>query len=136
MKYFTAKPIGLYDDENNVIPTDAVSISDEQYLLLMDGQRNGKFIQADSAGSPELVDELSLTHSEQVDIARSQRAALLTAANNAIAPLQDSIDLDMATDDERALLLIWKKYRVLLNRIDTSAAPDIEWPTPPAEQAS
>ncbi|MBC0413248.1 tail fiber assembly protein, partial [Escherichia coli] len=26
-----------------------------------------------------------------------------------------------------------KKYRVLLNRIDTSTAPDIEWPTSPAE---
>ncbi|EOU5774448.1 tail fiber assembly protein, partial [Escherichia coli] len=26
-----------------------------------------------------------------------------------------------------------KKYRVLLNRVDTSTAPDIEWPTSPAE---
>ncbi|HDP9832572.1 TPA: tail fiber assembly protein [Escherichia coli] len=25
----------------------------------------------------------------------------------------------------------WKKYRVLLNRVDTSTAPDIEWPTVP-----
>ncbi|EFF0700519.1 tail fiber assembly protein, partial [Escherichia coli] len=25
----------------------------------------------------------------------------------------------------------WKKYRVLLNRVDTSTAPDIEWPTMP-----
>ncbi|EFD5132980.1 tail fiber assembly protein, partial [Escherichia coli] len=25
------------------------------------------------------------------------------------------------------------KYRVLLNRVDTSTAPDIEWPTSPAE---
>ncbi|WP_330205549.1 tail fiber assembly protein, partial [Escherichia coli] len=24
---------------------------------------------------------------------------------------------------------VWKKYRVLLNRVDTSTAPDIEWPT-------
>lgn len=29
-----------------------------------------------------------------------------------------------------------EKYRVLLMRIDTSKAPDIEWPTPPVEQAS
>ncbi|EOA1639273.1 tail fiber assembly protein, partial [Escherichia coli] len=28
---------------------------------------------------------------------------------------------------------VWKKYRVLLNRVDTSTAPDIEWPTSPAE---
>ncbi|WP_094158889.1 tail fiber assembly protein, partial [Escherichia coli] len=25
----------------------------------------------------------------------------------------------------------WKKYRVLLNRVDTSTAQDIEWPARP-----
>ncbi|HAV2420762.1 tail fiber assembly protein [Escherichia coli] len=25
----------------------------------------------------------------------------------------------------------WKTYRVLLNRVDTSVAPDIEWPVSP-----
>ncbi|EQA0456259.1 tail fiber assembly protein, partial [Escherichia coli] len=25
----------------------------------------------------------------------------------------------------------WKKYRVLLNRVDTSTSQDIEWPTVP-----
>ncbi|EJZ1390201.1 tail fiber assembly protein, partial [Escherichia coli] len=25
----------------------------------------------------------------------------------------------------------WKKYRVLLNRVDTSTAPHIEWPVIP-----
>ncbi|APJ74150.1 tail fiber assembly protein [Escherichia coli] len=29
------------------------------------------------------------------------------------------------------LLEAWKKYRVLLNRVDTSIAPDIEWPASP-----
>ncbi|HAV1681054.1 TPA: tail fiber assembly protein, partial [Enterobacter hormaechei subsp. steigerwaltii] len=30
------------------------------------------------------------------------------------------------------LFLAWKKYRVLLNRVDTETAPDIEWPELPA----
>ncbi|EQA0898358.1 phage tail assembly protein T [Escherichia coli] len=30
-----------------------------------------------------------------------------------------------------SLLEAWKKYRVLLNRVDTSTAPDIEWPALP-----
>lgn len=50
-----------------------------------------------------------------------------------IAPLQDAVDLDMATEVETALLLEWKKYRVLLNRVDTSKP---EWPTAPNIQAS
>ncbi|EGN1626406.1 tail fiber assembly protein, partial [Salmonella enterica] len=35
-----------------------------------------------------------------------------------------------------AALTEWKKYRVLLMRVDTSKVPEINWPTPPGEQAS
>ncbi|WP_338282951.1 tail fiber assembly protein, partial [Escherichia coli] len=30
-----------------------------------------------------------------------------------------------------SLVTTWKKYRVLLNRVDTSLSPDIEWPSQP-----
>ncbi|WP_440866548.1 tail fiber assembly protein [Symbiopectobacterium purcellii] len=60
----------------------------------------------------------------------------LTVANTRIQPLQDAVDLDMATETERAQLVAWKKYRVLLNRLDISKAADINWPEPPdAEKA-
>nr|WP_231130412.1 tail fiber assembly protein [Providencia stuartii] len=52
-------------------------------------------------------------------------------ASFAIAPLQDAIDLGIATDKELMQLNAWKQYRVALNRIDTSAAPDIDWPEKP-----
>ena len=48
-----------------------------------------------------------------------------------IAPLQDAVDLEIATEEENSLLEAWKKYRVLLNRVNTTTAPDIEWPTGP-----
>ncbi|HGZ2335536.1 TPA: tail fiber assembly protein, partial [Shigella boydii] len=48
-----------------------------------------------------------------------------------IAPLQDAVDLEIATEEENSLLEAWKKYRVLLNCVDTSTAPDIEWPEEP-----
>ncbi|AVE96924.1 TPA: tail fiber assembly protein [Escherichia coli] len=35
--------------------------------------------------------------------------------------------MEIATEEEKALLAAWKTYRVLLNRVDTSVAPDIEW---------
>ncbi|HDX1826743.1 TPA: tail fiber assembly protein, partial [Escherichia coli] len=41
------------------------------------------------------------------------------------------VDLDIATEEEILLLAAWKTYRVLLNRVDTSVAPDIEWPAIP-----
>ncbi|MBG6242237.1 MAG: tail fiber assembly protein, partial [Candidatus Symbiopectobacterium sp. Dall1.0] len=57
--------------------------------------------------------------------------SLMQKASAAIAPLQDAADLDMATEAESALLVAWKTYRVLLNRVDISTAPDIEWPEQP-----
>ncbi|EBO9258649.1 tail fiber assembly protein [Salmonella enterica] len=54
---------------------------------------------------------------------------LLQIASEKVAPLQDAVDLDIATDDEKAQLDEWKKYRVLVNRVDTSN-PD--WPEQPA----
>ncbi|MDX7213181.1 tail fiber assembly protein, partial [Citrobacter freundii] len=50
-------------------------------------------------------------------------------------PLQDAVDLDIATEAEAALLLAWKKYRVLLNRINPNDTPDINWPEQPAERS-
>ncbi|EFH5131409.1 terminase small subunit [Escherichia coli O101,9,9a:H9] len=55
-------------------------------------------------------------------------------ASEHIAPLQDAVDLEIATEEETSLLEAWKKYRVLLNRVDTSTAPDIEWPTNPVRE--
>ncbi|WP_169758299.1 tail fiber assembly protein, partial [Escherichia coli] len=39
-----------------------------------------------------------------------------------------------ATKEETSLLAAWKACRVLLNRVDTSTAPDIEWPTNPVRE--
>ena len=63
--------------------------------------------------------------------AEETKNSLMQAANEHIVPLQDAVDLEIATEEETLLLEVWKKYRVLLNRVDTSTAPDIEWPTGP-----
>ena len=57
--------------------------------------------------------------------------SLMQVASEHIAPLQDAADLEIATEEEISLLEAWKKYRVLLNRVDTSTAQDIEWPVAP-----
>ncbi|EJA5086988.1 tail fiber assembly protein, partial [Salmonella enterica] len=57
--------------------------------------------------------------------AEGTKNRLLQMASEKIAPLQDAVDLGIATDDEKARLDEWKKYRVRVNRVDTSN-PD--WP--------
>lgn len=61
-------------------------------------------------------------------------AARRSAADAAIAPLQDAVDIDDATDAETALLKSWKKYRVALNRLPDQAGypASIDWPVAPA----
>jgi len=65
----------------------------------------------------------------QVEVA-TRRAA----ADSVIAPLQDAVDLDDATDAEAAALKAWKKYRIALVRLPEQPGypTDIDWPVPPA----
>ena len=62
-----------------------------------------------------------------------KKSALRAATDAEIAWRQDAVDAVSVAEEETAALTEWKKYRVQLMRIDTSKAPDIEWPTPPAE---
>nr|WP_256125231.1 tail fiber assembly protein [Photorhabdus luminescens] len=55
---------------------------------------------------------------------------LLKQATIKMAPLQDAIDLGIATDNEITMLMEWKKYRVALNRMDNTAQ-NIKWPEQP-----
>lgn len=64
-------------------------------------------------------------------IASSRLAVEMDEANRSIAPLQDAADISIATDEETTRLSKWKRYRVELSRIDTSKAPNIEWPVSP-----
>ncbi|MDO7829449.1 tail fiber assembly protein [Providencia sp. CRE-138-0111] len=82
--------------------------------------------EVDAHLNPPISKEQLIAETEQ------HKQLLLAEANNAIAPLQDAVDLEIATDEEMAQLTAWKKYRVLLNRVDTSTAPNIEWPEKPS----
>jgi len=83
--------------------------------------------------SPPLTDE-QIAAQKQQKIANNvaTKASLIAQATVAIAPLQDAVDLDEATDAETALLKSWKQYRVAVNRIDANTADDITWPDQPA----
>ena len=63
--------------------------------------------------------------------AEIQKQALMAEASAEIAPLQYAVDLGMATPEEKLSLNEWKKYMVMLNRVDTSTAPGITWPVKP-----
>jgi len=55
------------------------------------------------------------------------------AADLAIAPLQDAVELEEATETEAVALKNWKRYRIALNRLSEQPGypASIDWPAPP-----
>ncbi|ARB85419.1 tail fiber assembly protein [Yersinia intermedia] len=63
--------------------------------------------------------------------ARQKKSILLEEAKTQIEILKDSIEFNIATPTAESELVAWRKYRVQLNQLDISAAPDIDWPEQP-----
>lgn len=59
------------------------------------------------------------------------QSALTKESNTAISILQDAFDLDMQEEDDEERLKAWKKYRILLSRVDLTI-DSAEWPKKPS----
>jgi len=138
-KFYSKETSGFYLSEMRADydaagswPADAVEVSDADETLIRDGLSSGCSIsikdgQWIATPAPPPTDE------QLIAAAIFQRDLLLARATTAIAPLEDAIELDLATAVETALLKAWKRYRVDLNRIQSqSGYPKvIDWPQPP-----
>lgn len=100
------------------LPDGVVTVAPEGQFVKWDGEKWGHDTEAEKTALITLLTQ--------------QKDSLLTFATSKIGPLQDAVDLGIATDAETVLLLAWKKYRVLINRIKPDDASDISWPEQPA----
>jgi len=120
--------------------SDAIEITQEQYAEAVNGMCAGLEVTIDNGFKvapplvPEPEPEPEPTLGELTAIANDRRDYLLTLAAFRIAPLQDAIDLDSATDVDKANLKLWKQYRVDVNRVpDRAGFPVvIDWPVQPS----
>lgn len=110
------------------LPEDLVDVEDAVFAQFTGSPPPGKLRGANVEGYPAWIAVPSLTPEEARQDAVFRKKALMDEAACAMAPLHDAVDLDMATEAEKAALLAWKKYRIKLNRLDISTAPDIDWP--------
>ncbi|MFZ4833095.1 tail fiber assembly protein [Rouxiella sp. Mn2063] len=131
--YFSKSTFGFYKSDlyTNKLPIDSVEITDEIWQSMLQGQSLGKIISADESGHPVLKDPPLPTQESVIFQTTIKKSNLISEAAIAMMPLQDAVDLDVATDDELAKLKLWKEYRVALNRLDITQAPDITWPVSP-----
>lgn len=63
--------------------------------------------------------------------AEDEKTQRLEEAEQAILMLERKVRLEMVTDDEKFLLTQWEIYSIKVTDIDTSLAPDIDWPQKP-----
>ncbi|MCI4563190.1 tail fiber assembly protein [Escherichia coli] len=109
-------------------PEDGVEISSEEYSDLFPTPA-GMYIDTVN-GKPQWVDVPPPSPEQLEQAAEIKKADLRLKADMEINWRQDAVDIDEATEKEAADLLSWKKYRVLLMRVDTS---NPEWPSVPED---
>ncbi|MGG2143449.1 tail fiber assembly protein [Symbiopectobacterium sp. RP] len=63
-------------------------------------------------------------------VAKQELASRKAGAASRMNELTYAVNLDIATEEEKAALTEWQKYAVLLSRVDVNAT-DIEWPEQP-----
>ncbi|MER2474601.1 tail fiber assembly protein [Photorhabdus laumondii] len=112
-------------------PNDPLPVTDDIFNEFSGIPPTGKILSSDEEGLPCWEDIPPPTKEQLISIAESQKAQFISLANEKITPLADAVELDIATDEEILSLKEWKKYRVMLNRVDTSTAPEIDWSIPP-----
>ncbi|MDR9947270.1 tail fiber assembly protein [Enterobacter sichuanensis] len=132
--FYSATTNGFYPESDKALyeqvggwPDDCVEVSERFHSYLINNQGNGKVIMPNEYGLPVLIDYVV----DPVVVAEETKRQLLSEAAEKIAILQDAVDLNLATEDEKNQLIEWKKMRVLLARIKTGDAPNIEWPSKP-----
>lgn len=132
MKKYSPSANAFYDTSINlVIPADAVKITDKKWADLLAGQAEGKMIACGADMLPCLTEQPPPSAEELISQADDKRSRLRAEADTAIQPLQDASELGIATDEEASQLVAWKKYRVLLMRINTKVTEEIIWPAQP-----
>lgn len=127
-------PVEFYELYENAgtWPSDGIEISDDDAVAYNgSNQPRGKMLGM-VKDALSWVDLPAPTQEQLIIEAANTKQQLMKNASDAISPLQDSVDLDMATDTETAKLKEWKVYRVLLNRVDTQQGESIIWPTIPS----
>ncbi|HCP6615302.1 TPA: tail fiber assembly protein [Escherichia coli] len=97
----------------------------------------GKYRCVGEDGLPAWADIPPPTREEQIASAETKKQQLINQANEYINSKQwpGKASIGRLKGEELVQYNLWLDYLDALELVDTSSAPDIEWPTPPAVQA-
>ncbi|EMN8265809.1 tail fiber assembly protein [Escherichia coli] len=117
---------------------DVVEVTYDTYMeFIEDRTLQGKVRIAGDDGLPTWGEIPPPTHEEQIAAAALEKQQLINQVNEYINSKQwpGKAAIGRLKGEELAQYNLWLDYLDALELVDTSGAPDIEWPTPPAVHA-
>lgn len=138
---FSAKHAGFYlldwrddFDLSGTLPDDLIAVSDDIHATYTSLPPHGMTLGADDNGMPVWVtepDRPPLSKDEAIKNAELKKNVDLAYAKQHISIWQTQLQLGMISETDKASLIAWMNYITALQAVDTSFAPDIDWPTQP-----
>ncbi|HAT1569895.1 TPA: tail fiber assembly protein, partial [Kluyvera cryocrescens] len=77
------------------------------------------------------VTDTDAQHTADVAAAERTKQNLLAAARSTISIWQTELQLGSISEEDKSQLIAWLAYIKAVQAIDTSTAPEINWPVPP-----
>lgn len=139
--YYSPSNNAFYEEEHKEKYTDAGSWPDDLNPVTEDvfcefggNPPDGKTRAPGGDGFPVWVD----VPQDFIAIAEAEKQQRIDEANTWINGQQwpSKLVLGRLSEDETAQFNEWLDYLDAVSAVDTSTAPDIEWPTPPEQPAS
>lgn len=138
--YFSPSTLAFYPEDlmlsyeaAGTLPDDIISVSGDMFATYSGTPPQGKSRGATEDGQPTWIDLPPLSHAEEVEVAEAQRQVRIDEANDYMNSKQwpGKAAIGRLKGEDLAQYNLWLDYLDALEMVDTSIAPDIEWPTPP-----
>ncbi|BEB72744.1 tail fiber assembly protein [Escherichia coli] len=128
--FYLAGNEAVYRD-SGTWPDDATEIETQLAESFMVTPPQGKRRIAGADGMPDWGDIPPPTQEEVIASVSAKKQALISEANNLIAPLKDASDGGYIDDADKPVLVAWQKYRYDLTKVDPTKPV---WPKKPGTE--
>ncbi|MTZ83161.1 tail fiber assembly protein [Citrobacter sp. JL978] len=123
-------------DNNEALPgihdlNGCVDIEDDNHPFKTQQTPEGRVWASDDQGLPQLIDVPAPTQEELIAEADAEKASRIAEANNVTQMWQTQLMLGIITPEDKTSLTEWMQYVQVVQELDTSKAPDINWPDKP-----
>lgn len=140
--YFSPSSLAFYPEdimtlyeEAGTLPDDLVGVSDEAFAIYSGIPPEGKTRGVTEEKQPTWIDLPPLSHEKAVEVANADKKCRIDQANEYMNSKQwpGKAAMGRLKDLDKAQYNAWLDYLDALDAVDTSSAPDIDWPIPPVQ---